>query len=180
MTTDWCKPSLAHGGPSWRIISSSISQPSEPVTIGMQYQRASAKLDSGAVRQARNALEGGGRAPATPTTLAEITKLLAVDMDHAEREATAEACERVAAATSKQQGPPTELVKRLCREVATGAEPGPSGWRNADISWICRADHGPQAWRWWMQQWHSASVTAFTRNLWSSALVTPLDCGQKR
>ena len=156
------------------------AQMEQHTTEGMQMQRASAKMDCGAVRQARNALEGGGRAPPTQVTLEEIERLIAVATGEAEREATSEACNMAVERSSKQQGPSTEGIKRLCRELSKGAEPGPSGWRNADIAWVCRENQGPQTLKMWMQQWHSGTTSEFTRQLWSSALVTPLDCGEKK
>ena len=152
----------------------------EPQTQGMRLHRACAKLDSGAVRQARNALEDAGRALPTQATHAEVVRLVANDVAQEEREATAHECKLTRAEAAKQQGAPTEIIKRLCRQMAAAAEQGPSNWRNADITAVCRAEHGPQTLRLWMQQWHTATASEFTQNLWGAALVTPLDCGEKK
>ena len=48
------------------------------------------------------------------------------------------------------------------------AEPGPSGWRNADIAAIGRSDGGPAVLRDWMGTWTQA-VPHQTAKLWTAA-----------
>ena len=64
----------------------------DALTDGMRFNKASAKMDAGAIGQARNQLESGGRAPPTQDTHAEIQRLIAMETPLAERLATAAAC----------------------------------------------------------------------------------------
>ena len=103
----------------------------EAMTDGQRYQKASAKMDAGAVAQARNQLEPGGRAPPTKETHEEIQRLVAVETPLAERLATETACQEARKMLKQgQRGPSMEIIKRLCRELSSGAEPGPSAWRS--------------------------------------------------
>ena len=152
----------------------------EPLTDGMRFQKASAKMDAGAIGQARNQLEAGGRAPPTKETHEEIRRLIAVETPLAERLATAAACAEARKKLGRQQGPSTDIIKRLCRELCSGAEPGPSAWRNEDVRAVCRSDHGPQALRRWLAIWQAGAASSYTAALWGAALVTPLDCGPRK
>ena len=80
-----------------------------PQTLGALQQRAASKLEKGAVSQARNALQDGGRAPPTQATRAAIKELVAVETAEEEREATAWQCGQHAA---RLQGAAAEGVRR--------------------------------------------------------------------
>ena len=60
------------------------------------------------------------------------------------------------------------------------AEPGPSGWRNADIAAIGRSEGGPAVLRDWMGAWTQAMVPHCTAKLWTAASVASLDCSPKK
>ena len=135
--------------------------------------RAAAKLNAGNLKQAKNLLTSGGKAPETQATTDALRKLIAVQTDIPERCATA-----AAAAEASDKAPaaklPTPLIKRLVRDLVHGAEPGPSGWRNSDISFLCRQNWGPQTLQRWTLMWHAAKVTPATRRLWGAATIIPL------
>ena len=148
--------------PQWRDVP----------TANAQFAKASSKLDSGSLRQAKNALAAGGRASASPEIVAEVEKLVAAETPWTEQTAVQAECQAVAkACQALPPGPPTELIKRLVRGLSQGAEPGPSGWRNADISAVCRAEWGPQTLRAWTRMWHGVvrqySQPSSGEQLWS-------------
>ena len=60
------------------------------------------------------------------------------------------------------------------------AEPGPSGWRNADMAAIGRSEGGPAVLRDWVGTWTRAMVPHCTAKLWIAATIAPLDCGPKK
>ena len=61
------------------------------------------------------------------------------------------------------------------------AEPGPSGWRNADKTAIGRAERDQSAvLREWIGTWTRAMVPHCTAKLWTAATIAPLDCGPKK
>ena len=55
------------------------------------------------------------------------------------------------------------------------ADPGPSGWRNADIAAMGRSDGGLAVLRDWMGTWIQAMATHCTAKLWTTATIAPLD-----
>ena len=64
--------------------------------------------------------------------------------------------------------------------VVLAAEPRPTGWRNADIAGIERAERGPAVLREWIDTWKRAIVPHCTAKLWTAAAIAPLDCGLKK
>ena len=75
--------------------------------------------------------------------------------------------------------PPAKLVNRMARRVTFAAEPGFSGWRNADIAAIGRSEDGPAVLREWIGIWTRAVVARSTSKLWTAVTIAPLDCGPK-
>ena len=67
-------------------------------------------------------------------------------------------------AAAKFLPPPAKLVKRMARCVVLAAEPGASGWRNADIAAIGRSEGGPPALRDWIGTWTQAMVHTARRS----------------
>ena len=76
--------------------------------------------------------------------------------------------------------PPAKLVKRMARGVVLAAGPGPSGWRNAAIAAIGRAEREPAVLREWIGTWTAPMVPHCTAKLWTAATVVPHDCGPKK
>ena len=68
----------------------------------------------------------------------------------------------------------------MVRGVVLAAEPGPGGWRNADIAAIGKAEGGPAVLREWIGTWTRAMVPHCTAKLCTAATVAPLDCGPKK
>ena len=69
--------------------------------------------------------------------------------------------------------PPAKLVKRIARGVVLAAEPGPSGWHDADIAAIGLSGRTSCATR--LDRHLDSSA-----KLWTSASTAPLDCGPKK
>ena len=85
-------------------------------------------------------------------------------------------CAAVKQAAAKFALPPAKLVKRMARGVALAAESGPSGWRNADIAAIGRAEGGTKP---VLREWTGtgAMVPHCTAKLWTAATIAQFDCG---
>ena len=82
--------------------------------------------------------------------------------------------------TAKFAPPPAKLVKIMARGVVLAAEPGSSGWRNADIAATGRAEEGLAVLHEWIGTWTQAMVPHSTAKLWTAATIAPLDCGPKK
>ena len=59
------------------------------------------------------------------------------------------------------------------------AAPGPSGARNGLIRATADVRGGFEALAAYVTMWKSSRVTRFTAHLWTSAIVTPIDCNAK-
>ena len=71
-------------------------------------------------------------------------------------------------------------MKRMARGVVLATEPGPSGWRKADIAAIGRLEGRPAVLREWMGTWPQAVVPHCTVKIWTAASIAPLECGPKK
>ena len=96
--------------------------------------RASDKMDSCNIRAALQVLQTSTRAPQNLQTAAEVHSLVAVETDEHDIARIKTQCAAVKQAAAKLSLLPAKLVKRMARGVVLVAEPGPSGWRNADIA----------------------------------------------
>ena len=103
-------------------------------------------------------LQTNTRAPQNTQTAAEVHSLVAVDTDEHEIARINMQCAAVKQAAAKFSHPPAKLVKRMARGVVLAAEPGPSGWRNADIAAIGRSVGRPAVLRDWIGSWTQAMV----------------------
>ena len=104
--------------------------------------RAIRKAVDGGLKQAKIALESGPEVPRDESTMQELCRLVAVDVDDAERRAQTLAVMR---ARALHAACPTLRMKHLRSRVwrlKSVASPGPSGWRKH----AC-AGCGPCAWR---------------------------------
>ena len=123
--------------------------------------RASDKMDSCNIWAASQILQTDTRAPPNIQTAAKVHSLVAVDTDKQEIARIKMQCKQAAVKFSRQ---PAKLVKRMARGVVLAAErmlaaePGPSGWRNADIAAIGRSEGGPAVLRDWIGTWTQATV----------------------
>ena len=124
----------------------------QSATLKAETMRASDKMDSCNIRAALQILQANACAPQNRQTAAEVHSLVAVDADDQEILRIKMQCAAVKQAAAKFAPPPAKLVKRMARGVVMAAEPGPSGWRNADIAAIGRSEGGPAVLREW--SWH--------------------------
>ena len=89
-------------------------------------------------------------------------------------------CAAIKRAASKFKRPPAKLIKRMARGVTLAAEPGPSGWRIADIVAIGQGEGGSAVLRDWIGIWTQGVVPHSTAKLWTAATIASLDCGPKK
>ena len=112
--------------------------------------RASDKMDSCNIRAALQILQKSWRAPQNTQTAAEVHSPVAFETDEHESARIKMQCAAVKQAAAKFTLPPAKLVKRMARGVVLAAEPGPSGWRNAEIAAVGRAKGEPAVLREWI------------------------------
>ena len=109
------------------------------------YWRAIRKAVDGGLKQAKTALESGPEVPREESTMLELCRLFAVDVDDAERCVQTLAAMR---ARALHAACPTLRMKHLRSRVwrlKTVASPGPSGWRNTHFQAVARARGGMPA-----------------------------------
>ena len=152
----------------------------QSTTLKADTLHASDKLDSCNIGAAVQILQTSVRAPQNTQTAAEVHSLVAVDTDEHEIARINMQCAAVKLAAAKFSLPPAKLVKRMATGVVLAAEPGPSGWRNADTAAIGRAEGGPAVLRDWIGTWTQAMVPRCTAKLWAAASIAQLDCGPKK
>ena len=106
------------------------------------YGRAIRKAVDGGLKQAKTALESGPEVPRDESTMLELYRLVAVDVDDAER-----CAQTLAAMRAPHAACPTLRMKHLRSRVwrlKTVASPGPSGWRNTHVQVVGCARGGMQ------------------------------------
>ena len=64
------------------------------------------------------------------------------------------------------------------RILNVGAAPGPSGWRNIHIQGVAGTIGGAITLKKWSQMWVNGNVCSFTAELWTAAIIAPIDCGE--
>ena len=134
----------------------------QSTTLKADTMRASDKMDSRNIRAALQILQTSVRAPQNTQAAAEVHSLVAVVTDEHETARIKMQCAAVKQAAAKFTLPPAKLVKRMARRVVLAAEPGPSGWRTADIAAIGRSEGGPAVLREWIGTWTRAVVPQST------------------
>ena len=154
--------------------------PQQSTTLKADTMHSSDKMDSCNIRAALQILQTSVRAPQNTQTAAEVHSLVAVETDEHEIARIKMQCAAVRQAAAKFVPSPAKLVRRMARGVVLAAEPGPSGWRNADMTAVGRAEGGPAVLREWMGTWTGAMVPRCTAKLWTAATIAPLDCGPKK
>ena len=121
----------------------------QSTTLKADTMRASDKMDSCNIQAALQILQTSVRALQKTQTAVEVHSLVAFHTDEHEIARIKMQCAAVKQAAAKFTPPPAKLVKRIARGVVLAAQPGPSGWRNADITAIGRAKWGPAVLREW-------------------------------
>ena len=106
------------------------------------YTRVVRKAVDGGLKQAKVALESGPEVPRDESTMLELCRLVAVDVDDTERRAQMRAAMR---ARALHAACPTLRLKHLRSRVwrlKSVASPGPSGWRNTHVQAVARMRGG--------------------------------------
>ena len=137
----------------------------QSTTLKAHTMRASDRTDSCNVRAALQILQMSVRALQIMQTAAEVHSLVAVEKDENEIARITMQCAANKQAAVKFSLPPAKLVNRMARGVVLAAEPGPSGWRNADIAANGRSDGGLAVLRDWVGTWTQAMVPHCTAKL---------------
>ena len=141
----------------------------ESTTLKADTMRASDNVDSCNVRAASQILQTNTRAPQNLQTAAEVHSLVAVETDEREIAQIKMQCAAIKQAAAIFKPPTSEIGQARGQGVVLAAEPGPSGWRNADMAAIGRSDGVPAVLREWVGTWTRAMVPHCT--------AKPLDCG---
>lgn len=71
-------------------------------------------------------------------------------------------------------------VRRRLRVIKTAAQPGPSCWRNSYLARIGEVRGGVAALARWSTLWAKGNITEDVAELWTAAIVVPVDCGQAK
>ena len=145
----------------------------ESTTLKAHTMRASDKMDSCNFWAALQTLQTSVCAPQNMQNAAEVHSLVAVETDEHEIARINMHCASIKQAATKFSLPP------VARGVVLAAEPGPSGWRSADIAAIGRSQTRAVL-RDWIGTWTQATVPHCTAKLWTAATIAPLDCGPKK
>ena len=124
----------------------------QSTTLKADTMCASDKMRSSNIRAACRSCRPA-RSPQNTQTAAEVHSLVAVDADEHEIGRIKMQCTAIKQAATKYSPPPAKLVTRMAREVVLAAEPGPSGWRNADTVATGRDEGGPAVLRDWIGNW---------------------------
>ena len=134
-----------------------------------------ARLLMVALKQAKVALESGPEVPRDESTILELCRLVAVDVDDTERRAQTLAAMR---ARALHASCPTLRMKHLRARVwrlKSVASPGPRGWRNTHVQAMARTRGGMQLLMQWVMLWARAKATPDLAETWTAALVHPVD-----
>ena len=134
----------------------------------------------GGLKQAKAALESGPEVPRDELTMLELCRLVAVDVDDAERCAQTVAAMRARALHAAR--PPLRMKHFRFRvwRLKRVASPRPSGWRNTNVQAVARARGGMQLLMQWVMLWARAKATPDLAETWTATLVHPIDCGDAR
>ena len=127
------------------------------------YTRAVRKAVDGGLKQAKVALESGPEVPRDESTMLELCRLVAVDVDDTERRAQTLAAMR---ARALHAACPTLRMKHLRSRVwrlKSVASPGPSGWRNTHVQAVARMRGGMQLLMQWVMLWPRQRQTLLKR-----------------
>ena len=72
--------------------------------------------------------------------------------------------------------PKTHILNNRIEALNLSASPGPSGMRNPLIKAIAAARGGSSALARYVAMWRASKVCRATAALWTSAIITPIDC----
>ena len=135
------------------------------------------KVEGGCLRAAAQLLRGDARVPGTADTRDQLEALTALPVDEAERVAIREQVDTALACSDQVPLIKVRTLRRKLRTIKRGAEPGPSGWRNAHITLIGERPHGVEELTRWARAYATGSLCPWDARLWSSVILVPLDKG---
>ena len=137
-------------------------------------------MDTCAIRVAKQNLNNKNKAPATPETAKEIDALVAVETTEEQRQAAALQARKILKKAKENKPPRTKTIKAAAWGLAMSVEPGPSSWRNSDILDVVKQQGGPTTMQRWAGLWVRGEIPEKMADLWSAAIIAPLDDGEKK
>ncbi len=145
-----------------------------------RHQKSVNKMLAGDIAGSRNALQPQPTIAGGDEYVAQITEMIATEIDQAEqiRFAKAVAKSKKFAKLHKFQ-PSSELVRSMLWKVNTHAEPGPSGIPNRILKKMYTIRGGIATLQRWIGMWASGLISPCTSALWNQSKIATLDCGPK-
>ena len=135
------------------------------------------KVEGGCLRAATQLLRGDARVPGTAETTEQLAALTALPVDEQERQAFREQLDAALACAGDVPPIKVRTLRRKLRTLKRGAEPGPSGWRNAVIILVGERPHGCEVLTRWCRLYAQGALYPWDAKLWSSVCLVPLDKG---
>ena len=136
------------------------------------------KVEGGCLRAATQLLRGDSRIPGTAETTGQLEALTALPVDDQERAALREQLEAAYACVSEVPPIKVRTLRRKLRTIKRGAEPGPSGWRNATLVLVGERPQGCEVLTRWCRQYARGAMYPWDAKLWASVCLVPLDKGE--
>ena len=132
------------------------------------------KVRGGCLRTAAQLAVGDAHAPACAATADAVAALVAIPPEEGSVGRTREVASQILAQQWLPKVPGRRVVRRRARLLRTGAEPGPSGWRNAAVQALAlSARHCPLMTR-WVVMWAHGAVPEAVAQLWTGAALVAL------
>ena len=117
------------------------------------------------------------RIPGNSDTLAQLRQLTALNVDQDELDSLAEELKQARGLGDAVPNIKVRTVRRKLRTLKTGAEPGPSGWRNTALIAMGARPGGSEVLTRWCRMYAAGSLDAREAALLSSVCLVPLDKG---
>ena len=156
------------------------SMPLQPEPDEAVFTRAASRTLGHVLCSAADALLGSVQAPLIEATAQEVDLLVADPLPHSELDA-----QKLETTVGFKQAPMVEPIwhkhiRRRLRVPKTSARPGPSCWRNSYLARIGDVRGGVAALARWSTLWAKGNITSEVAELWTAAIVVPVDRGQAK
>ncbi len=146
----------------------------------LRHQKSVNKMLSGDIAGARNALQPQPANAGGEEYVAQVTELIATDIDQAEKDRLKTAVAKAKKLSKLHKFQPTsELVRDMLWKINTHAEPGPSGTPNRILTNMYTIRGGIATLQRWIGMWASGQISPCTSALWNQSKIVTLDCGPK-
>ncbi len=146
----------------------------------LRHQKSVNKMLSGDIAGARNALQPQQANAGGEEYVAQVTELIATDIDQAEQyrfKAAVAKAKNISKLNRFQQT--SALVRDMLWKINAHAEPGPSGIPNRILTNMYTIRGGITTLQRWIGMWASGQISPCTSALWNQSKIVTLDCGPK-